>query len=64
MAAAPIIVPTLLMSAEGGLASTRPTVEPRMANIVRAVEVPGAGHWLPQENRAFVTNELLTFLAR
>jgi pimeloyl-ACP methyl ester carboxylesterase len=25
--------------------------------------VPGAGHWLPEENPAFVTAELLAFLA-
>jgi pimeloyl-ACP methyl ester carboxylesterase len=62
-AAAPITVPTMLMTAEGGLASTRSTVEPRMADITRAVEVPGAGHWLPEENPAFVTTELLAFLA-
>lgn len=62
-AAAPISVPTMLMTAEGSLASTRSTVEPRMASIARAVEVPGAGHWLPEENPAFVTTELLAFLA-
>lgn len=63
VAAGPITTPTLLMTAEGLLESTRLTVEPRMANITRAVEVPGAGHWLVEENPAFVTNELLTFLA-
>ncbi|TQM44530.1 alpha/beta fold hydrolase [Pseudonocardia cypriaca] len=63
VAAAPITVPTLLMTAEGLLPFTRSTVEPRMASITRAVEVPGAGHWLPEENPAFVTAELLAFLA-
>nr|WP_233159541.1 alpha/beta hydrolase [Pseudonocardia sp. MH-G8] len=62
-AAAPITVPTMLMTAEGTLASVRAQTEPRMANIVRAVEVPGAGHWLPEENPDFVTAELLAFLA-
>jgi pimeloyl-ACP methyl ester carboxylesterase len=63
VAAAPITVPVLLMTAEGLLPFTRSTVEPRMSRITRAVEVPGAGHWLPEENPAFVTAELLAFLA-
>jgi pimeloyl-ACP methyl ester carboxylesterase len=63
VAAAPITVPTMLMTAEGLLPFTRSTVEARMSRITRAVEVPGAGHWLPQENPAFVTAELLAFLA-
>lgn len=63
VAASPITVPTMLMTAEGLLAFTRSTVEPRMSRITRAVEVPGAGHWLPEENPAFVTAELLAFLA-
>jgi pimeloyl-ACP methyl ester carboxylesterase len=63
VAAAPIIVPTMLMTAEGLLPFTRSTVEPRMSNITRSVEVPGAGHWLPEENPPFVTAELLAFLA-
>ena len=62
-AAAPISVPTMLMTAEGTLASIRAQTEPRMVNIARAVEVPGSGHWLPEENPAFVTAELLAFLA-
>ena len=61
-AAGPTTVPTLLMTAEGTLASTRPTLEPLAANIRRAVEVPGSGHWLPEENPDFVTAELLAFL--
>ncbi len=62
VAAAPINVPTMLMTAEGLLASARPVVEPRIARITRAVEVPGAGHWLMRENPEFVTAELLAFL--
>ncbi|MFC0626461.1 alpha/beta fold hydrolase [Kribbella deserti] len=57
-------VPTLLLTAQGGLASTRPTIDPLITNIERAVEVPRAGHWLPEENPAFVTKELLTFFGR
>jgi pimeloyl-ACP methyl ester carboxylesterase len=34
-----------------------------MSHITRAVEVLGAGHWLPEENPALVTAELLAFLA-
>jgi pimeloyl-ACP methyl ester carboxylesterase len=64
IAAGPTTVPTMLMTAEGTLASTRPTLEPLATNIERAVEVPGSGHWLPEENPAFVTAELLAFLAR
>ncbi|MBI0320091.1 alpha/beta hydrolase, partial [Streptomyces javensis] len=53
----------LLMTAQGQLAPVRATVTPRMNNIVRAVDVPKAGHWLVEENPAFVTAELLRFLA-
>lgn len=63
VAAKPITMPTMLMTAEGLLPFTRSTVEPRMSRITRAVEVPGSGHWLPAENPEFVTTELLTFLA-
>ncbi|MFD2796343.1 alpha/beta fold hydrolase [Promicromonospora vindobonensis] len=34
---------------------------PRLTNIVRAVDVPDAGHWLVEENPEFVTAELLRF---
>ncbi|WP_067844447.1 alpha/beta fold hydrolase [Nocardia lijiangensis] len=61
-ATAPINVPTLLMTAQGQVDPVRATIAPRMANIVRAVDVPNAGHWLVEENPAFVTTELLRFL--
>lgn len=63
-AAAAVSVPTMVMTAEGTLASTLPTLRPRLANIVRTVEVPRAGHWLPEENPEVVTAELLDFLGR
>jgi pimeloyl-ACP methyl ester carboxylesterase len=63
LAAAPITTPTMLMTAQGSLAFIRSTVSARMATITRAVEVPGAGHWLAEENPDFVTTELLAFLA-
>ncbi|WP_328430067.1 alpha/beta fold hydrolase [Streptomyces sp. NBC_00443] len=62
VAAAPTRVPTLLMTAQGQLNSIRGTVAARMTNIVRAVDVPNAGHWLVEENPRFVTAELLRFL--
>ncbi|MFD0657847.1 alpha/beta fold hydrolase [Thermocatellispora tengchongensis] len=61
-AAAPVRVPTLLMAAQGQLDAIRATVAPRMTKIVRAVDVPRAGHWLAEENPWFVTAELLRFL--
>lgn len=63
VAAAPTPVPTLLMTAQGQLDAIRATVSPRLSNIVRAVDVPRAGHWLVEENPRFVTEELLRFLA-
>ncbi|WP_331767605.1 alpha/beta hydrolase [Embleya sp. NBC_00896] len=62
MAAAPTGVPTLLMTAQGQLDPVRATAASRMTNIVRAVDVPKAGHWLVEENPQFVTAELLRFL--
>ncbi|MEV6594785.1 alpha/beta fold hydrolase [Streptomyces acidicola] len=61
-AAAPVRTPALLMTAEGQLDPVRATVAPRMTNIVRATDVPRAGHWLVEENPTFVTTELLRFL--
>lgn len=60
---APTNVPTLLMAAQGQLDPVRATAATRMTNIVRAVDVPNAGHWLIEENPGFVTAELLRFLA-
>lgn len=62
IAAEPATVPTLLMTAQGGLKTTQATLTPRLTTIKRAVEVPRSGHWLPEENPAFVTRELLSFL--
>ncbi|WP_228834967.1 alpha/beta fold hydrolase [Nocardia abscessus] len=62
MAAAPTDVPTLLMTAQGQLDAVRATVAPRLTNIVQAVDVPRAGHWLVEENPHFVTAELQRFL--
>ena len=62
-AAGPIAVPTMLMTAEGLLAPLQAALTPLVSNLERAVEVPGAGHWLTQENPDFVTTELLDFLA-
>ncbi|WP_020551693.1 alpha/beta fold hydrolase [Embleya scabrispora] len=62
VAAAPTRVPTLLLTAQGQLDPIRATAAPRMTNIVRAVDVPNAGHWLVEENPGFVTAELLRFL--
>lgn len=63
VAAAPVRAPALLMTAQGQLNAIQGTVAPRLTNIVRAVDVPNAGHWLVEENPQFVTAELLRFLA-
>ncbi|MFS8097229.1 alpha/beta hydrolase [Lentzea alba] len=60
--AAPVKTPTLIMAAQGQAQAIRGTAAPRMTNIVRAVDVPHAGHWLAEENPEFVTAELLSFL--
>lgn len=60
--AAPSAVPTLLMTAQGQLDPVRASIAPRLTRIVRAVDVPRAGHWLVEENPGFVTAELLDFL--
>ncbi|NUS02404.1 MAG: alpha/beta hydrolase [Nonomuraea sp.] len=62
VAAAPVRVPALLMTAQGRLGAIRATVSPRLTRIVRAVDVPRAGHWLVEENPRFVTAELERFL--
>ncbi|MET9634144.1 alpha/beta hydrolase [Lentzea sp. NPDC006480] len=61
--AKPVTVPTLIMAAQGQAEAIRGTAAPRMTNIVRAVDVPHAGHWLAEENPRFVTAELLRFLS-
>lgn len=60
--AAPVDVPTLLMTAEGQLDAVQATVDPHITNVVRAVDVPNAGHWLIEENPEYVVEELLLFL--
>ncbi|MGW6424871.1 alpha/beta fold hydrolase [Nocardia sp. NPDC055053] len=62
VAAAPTSVPTLLMTAQGQLDPVRASAAARLTNIVHAVDVPNAGHWLVEENPRFVTAELLRFL--
>ncbi|MFB9908988.1 alpha/beta fold hydrolase [Allokutzneria oryzae] len=62
LAAAPVRVPTLLLTAQGQLNAIRATVAPRATTIVRALDVPNAGHWLVEENPQFVTAELVRFL--
>ncbi|MCG8922517.1 alpha/beta fold hydrolase [Lentzea sp. CC55] len=62
-AARPVGVPTLVMAAEGQARAVQGTAAPRMTNVVRAVDVPEAGHWLVEENPEFVTAELLRFLS-
>ncbi|GAA2686420.1 MULTISPECIES: alpha/beta fold hydrolase [Actinosynnema] len=61
-AAAPTDVPTLVLAAQGQSDAIRATVAPRLTNVVRSADVPGAGHWLVEENPEFVTAELLAFL--
>ncbi|GAB2681357.1 alpha/beta fold hydrolase [Nocardia goodfellowii] len=61
-AVAPTSVPALLLAAQGQIDPVRATAAPRLTNIVRAVDVPHAGHWLVEENPRFVTTELMRFL--
>lgn len=61
--ATPTQVPALVMAAQGQAQAIRGTAAPRMTNIVRALDVPNAGHWLVEENPRFVTAELLRFLS-
>ncbi|WP_407690770.1 alpha/beta fold hydrolase [Saccharothrix syringae] len=63
VATAPVRVPALVLTAQGQRDAVLATVAPRLAAVVRAVDVPGAGHWLVEENPGFVTAELLGFLA-
>lgn len=60
-AAGPITVPTLLLAAEGTLASMRATTNPLLANVDQAAEVPRSGHWLATENPKFVAKKLLGY---
>jgi pimeloyl-ACP methyl ester carboxylesterase len=64
VAAARVDTPTLLLTATGSLAATRPTVAPLLRNITRAVEIPESGHWLAEENPGAVAREILAFTAR
>jgi pimeloyl-ACP methyl ester carboxylesterase len=63
VAARPVQAPTLVLAAQGQAQAIQGTAAPRMTNIVRALDVPNAGHWLVEENPQFVTAELLRFLS-
>jgi pimeloyl-ACP methyl ester carboxylesterase len=58
----PVRVPTLLMSGQGSMDSMRQTTDPLLPNVRRVLEVPGAGHWLPEENPQVVIGALIEFL--
>lgn len=62
VAAAPVRVPALVLAAQGQAEAIKATAAPRLTNIVRAVDVPQAGHWLVEENPGFVIAELSRFL--
>ncbi|MGW7090175.1 alpha/beta fold hydrolase [Streptomyces sp. NPDC054871] len=62
-AATPTDTPTLLLTATGSLAATRPTLTPMLRNVTRAVEIPKSGHWLAEENPDAVAREILRFTA-
>ncbi|WP_191297083.1 alpha/beta fold hydrolase [Lentzea cavernae] len=62
-AARPVQAPTLVMAAEGQAEAIKGTVAPRATNVVGALDVPKAGHWLVEENPEFVAAELLRFLS-
>ncbi|MFE9334273.1 alpha/beta fold hydrolase [Streptomyces sp. NPDC006925] len=63
IAATPAHTPTLLLTATGSLAATRPTLAPMLRNVTRAVEIPESGHWLAEENPEAVVREILGFTA-
>ncbi|MGW3350273.1 alpha/beta fold hydrolase [Nonomuraea rubra] len=63
VAATPVDTPTLLLTATGSLAATRPSVAPLLRNITRAAEIPESGHWLAEENPEAVVREILAFTA-
>ncbi|WP_431982700.1 alpha/beta fold hydrolase [Streptomyces qinglanensis] len=63
IAAAPAHTPTLLLTATGSLAATRPTLTPMLRNVTRAVEIPESGHWLAEENPEAVAREIRAFTA-
>lgn len=57
----PVRTRTLLLTATGSLASTQPTLTPKLPRITRAVEIPKSGHWLAEENPEAVVDEILAF---
>ncbi|SEG99930.1 Pimeloyl-ACP methyl ester carboxylesterase [Nonomuraea solani] len=63
-AAARVSTRTLLLTATGSLAATRPTLAPMLGNITRAVEIPKSGHWLAEENPKAVVREILAFTGK
>lgn len=60
-AAGSVSVPTMLLTAEGSLSNTEPTVAPLLDDLRGAVEIPKAGHWLAEENAEAVVQEVLAF---
>jgi pimeloyl-ACP methyl ester carboxylesterase len=58
----PVRVPTMLMTAPGSMESMRATTDPLLPDVRRTVEVPGAGHWLAEENPRAVIRALVRFL--
>ncbi|EPH42756.1 putative Soluble epoxide hydrolase [Streptomyces aurantiacus JA 4570] len=63
-AARTVDTPTLLLTATGSLAATRPTLKSKLSDIRRAVEIPQSGHWLAEENARAVSDEILAFTSK
>ncbi|TGD29747.1 alpha/beta hydrolase [Brevibacterium sp. S22] len=61
-AADPVAAPTMLLTAEGSLAGTQPTLESLVTDLRKAEEVPDSGHWLAEESPEAVSAEIIDFI--
>jgi pimeloyl-ACP methyl ester carboxylesterase len=62
-AAVKLTLPVLAFGGEYSVGAGAAQSMSAVATKVKTVIVPGSGHWLPEENPAFVQRELMAFLA-